>query len=292
MVDGDGAARGREAALKVRRMKLSDRRARVAGLYPELSTTEIAAELGCAQSTIANDVIALGISAPVGPRRKYPEPKPRQCEECGVKFRPTASQVERGYGKLCSEECRRHRGGLRATTERHRRADEQLARLNADGFLTMRQAADELKCVESSLHRYVELGYLETAGRRRVEGEWWTLVRREEVERFKAEEWPAIRARHAEMRREDLERGWPVLPSTWGGRARQRHLGRANATKPPKPLAKPRGNQRVELADDEVKRIEKFADRGWGRRAIANELGIGPDVVRRVLAELRRSRTV
>jgi hypothetical protein len=284
MVEGDGAARGREAALKVRRMKLSERRSRVAELYPEQSTTEIAVTLGVAQSTIANDVIALGISEPVGPRRKHPKPEPRECEECGRTFTPKdASQDVRGYGKLCSEECKRHRGGLKAATDRHRRADEELARVNAAGYLTMRQAADEIKCAESALHRYVEIGYLETAGRRRVEGEHWTLVHREELERFKTEEWPALRARHTEMRQGDLARGWPALPSTWGGRARQRHLGRANATKPPAPGGRPRGAPTVELTAKQRADVDKLAALGWGREGIATRLHLSEWAVRKHL---------
>jgi DNA invertase Pin-like site-specific DNA recombinase len=78
--EGDEAkARGREAALVVRRSKKQERQAAVRKLYPGLSTTNIAAELGCAQSTIANDVKELDLSAPVGPRRKHPKPEPREC---------------------------------------------------------------------------------------------------------------------------------------------------------------------------------------------------------------------
>jgi hypothetical protein len=275
MVDDDGAARGREAALKVRRMKLSDRRARVAELYPELSTTEIAAELGCAQSTIANDIIALGISAPVGPRRKYPEPEPRQCEECGVTFRPTASQIERGYGKLCSEECKRHRGGRRATTERHARADERLERMNAAGYLTMRQTADEIKCAESALQRYVELGYLAVGSLKLIEGEWWRLVRREELERFKAEEWPAIRARHTELRREDLERGWPALPSTWRPKTHRRHKNRVHGLDG--------GRHRLDEQSDYDETLQMIRDKYDATRASERDLGREFGVSRRMV---------
>jgi hypothetical protein len=69
-------------------------------------------------------------------------------------------------------------------------------------------------------------------------------------------------------------------------KSRQMHGGRKASRNPPAIGGRPRGRQRVELTDEQVSRIETFAARGWGRRAIANELGIGPDVVRRVLAEL------
>lgn len=43
----------------------------------------------------------------------------------------------------------------------------------------------------SSVNWYIEVG-----SRRLVEGEWWRLVRRDELERFKAEDWHEIK-RHA-----------------------------------------------------------------------------------------------
>jgi hypothetical protein len=77
----------------------------------------------------------------------------------------------------------------------------------------------------------VELGHLAPGGRRKVEGEWWRLVQRDEFERFKRDDWPELMRRHAEMRRADAERGWPALPSTWSGVSRQRAVLRRDSRK-------------------------------------------------------------
>lgn len=205
------------------------RRRVVRRLYPRLSTTEIAEQLGVSQSTIANDVTALRISAPRGPRRKHPQPSPRDCEVCGGEFTPKdASQDLRGFGRICSERCRRRKGGLAAATARHQRADQELARVNAAGYLILHQVAKQIRAAESSVIRYVEEDFLEVAERRIVEGEHWTLVHRDELERFKAEHWPIIRTRHAELRRRDKEQGGPKLPSTWAPLTQRRHKNRMN----------------------------------------------------------------
>jgi hypothetical protein len=175
MADNDDAARGREAALKVRKGKVTARRAKVAELYPAHSTTEIAEMLGWRQSTIANDVKALGISAPVGPRRKYPKPEPRECRTCGKTFPPhDASQVARGDGRYCSRLCARRSPegrevGRRAATERHQRAEEELARLNGAGYLIIRQVAAERKVTESAVSQWITRGLLK-AERRVIDG--------------------------------------------------------------------------------------------------------------------------
>jgi hypothetical protein len=174
-------------------------------------------------------VKALGISAPVGPRRKYPKSEPRECRTCGETFTPKdASQDVRGHGHYCTPLCARRspesrEGGRWSAQDLHARADKALAQTNAAGYLTMRQAAAEVGIAESTLHRYAERSFLKIGGRRKVEGEWWRLVSREELERFKADEWPALRRQHAEMRLQDVERGYPRMPSTWGGEARKRN---------------------------------------------------------------------
>jgi hypothetical protein len=240
----DDAARGREAALKVRRSKKQERQAEVRELeersVPRMQMRAELERLGfkVSQGTLWNDLQELGY----GQRRprKHPKPEPRRCEECGEIFTPKdASQDARGYGKLCSDRCRRRRGGGRAT-ERHRRADKELAHLNTDGYLIMRQAAAEVGVAESTMHRYAELGYFETVGQRSVEGERWTLVERDELGRFKAEEWPEIRREHGELRWQDDQRGWPRMPSTWSGerrrlwsrRARAPHVGKLGGQQP------------------------------------------------------------
>jgi hypothetical protein len=85
------------------------------------------------------------------------------------------SQDVRGFGRLCSEGCKRRKGGLVAATRRHRLADKELERTNADGYLTLRQAAEKLRIGEATIHRYIGLGHIEVAERRRCHGEQWTL---------------------------------------------------------------------------------------------------------------------
>lgn len=230
----DKAARGREAALRVRRRKKKDRQAAVRELEersaPRMQILSELEALGfkVSQSTVRNDLAELGY----GQRRprRHPKPEPRPCEVCGEEFTPKdASQDVRGFGRLCSEECKRRKGGLVAATRRHRLADEELERANADGYLTLRQAAEELRIGEPTIHRYVELGHIEVAERRRCHGEQWTLVSRDELKNFKAEDWPGLRRRHAEMRWEDEKRGWPRMPSTWKGETRRLWSRRARA---------------------------------------------------------------
>ena len=69
----------------------------------------------------------------------------------------------------------------------HEEADRRLVRLNAEGYISMRQAAAEARVAESTLHRYVELGLLNTEPKQLVSGECLRLMRREELERFKRE---------------------------------------------------------------------------------------------------------
>jgi hypothetical protein len=243
----DDAARGRQAALAVRRSKKQRRQAAVRELeergVPRMQMRAQLERLGlpASQGTLWNDLKDLGY----GQRRprKHPKPEPRTCEECGATFTPKdASQDARGYGKLCSERCRRRRGGRRATAERHRRADEELARLNAEGYLSTRQAAGELGVAESSLYEI-----LPPAERRLVEGEQLRLVRANDVKALARERlaspWvsyyddPANYLIHAGKLDVPLDRARSLLDTRQEARRRHRRIrvgtGRPKGTGPP-----------------------------------------------------------
>jgi DNA-binding NarL/FixJ family response regulator len=68
------------------------------------------------------------------------------------------------------------------------------------------------------------------------------------------------------------------------GRARQRWYGRWNATKAPAPGGEPRGRPRAKITPEQRQKILLLADRGWGRRTIAAQVGLTENVVRSVLS--------
>jgi hypothetical protein len=193
----DRAARGREAALEVRRSKKQNRQAAVRKLeergVPRMKMRAELKALGftgsqgkpISQGTLWNDLQDLGY----GQRRprKYPKPEPRECKhpDCHVIFTPDASQLAKGDGRFHSPLCARRspegrKVGRTAATERHRVADEELERLNAAGLVNTRQAADELGVTESTLYdRYAEV--LAPVEHRLVDGEQLRLVRERDV---------------------------------------------------------------------------------------------------------------
>jgi hypothetical protein len=144
---------------------------------------------------------------------------------CGEWFEPEASQVARGYGKLCSERCRRHRGGLRAATERHQRADERLERMNEAGYVNLRQAADHAGVSDVTMHRYAALGLFNVGSRKLIEGEWWRLVYRHELERFADEDLLGLKRRAVDLLPTNLN-------PRWSGLSRQRWSRRRDARLP------------------------------------------------------------
>jgi hypothetical protein len=155
-----------------------ERRARVRDLYPEKTCAEIGAVLGWAAPTIWQDIRALGLtgSRQPGARRKHPEQEERECAnpECAERFTPASWELGRRFHS--------HACGIRATrTERvretarelrvawRRRADEEISRLNAAGYLTSRQLAAERKVTESAVSQWITRGLLK-AERRVIDG--------------------------------------------------------------------------------------------------------------------------
>ncbi len=81
------------------------------------------------------------------------------------------------------------------------------------------------------------------------------------------------------------------------GRSRRKHKGRAASRRPPKPLAKARGDRGPEVVSPElVGAVEAYADRDWGYRTILKQQDIrdaelGEYQVRKILREYRRRQT-
>lgn len=67
------------------------------------------------------------------------------------------------------------------------------------------------------------------------------------------------------------------------GVTRQRWLGRWGGSKPPGPGARSRGRPRVPVSEKQRSEILKLAGRGWGRPAIAKNIGLTEHRVRGVL---------
>lgn len=258
--------------------------------------TEMPERLGISQSQLYLDLHELGY--PERRPRKHPPAEPRECAhpECSVVFTPAADLMARGGGRYCSPLCARRSPASRewareGMASMHEEADRELARLNADGYLSMRQAAKEVRVAETTLHRYVELDLLKTEPKRLVSGEWLRLLRRDELERFKREEGAELQARHTDMRRHDKERGWPDYPKTWHSETVRRHKNRVNGLDGGSPVVVVPAETRAE--------IWRLKDLGHGRRVIPLKLRearvtrngkparVTENVVRRVLVEPR-----
>jgi hypothetical protein len=206
---GSGGA-GRSVA---ERRVITARRAQVEALYPEKTCAEIAVELGWATPTIWQDVKALKLERrQAGARRKHPEPQERECAnpDCDKRFTPRSWAPEQRFHDIpcarAAQTTERVRERARELmTDHHRRAAEEIERLNAAGFLTSRQLAAERKVTESTVSQWISRGLL-SAERRIIEGEPHQIVARSEFERFEAEEWPRI-----------CKRMGPGYPSNWSG---------------------------------------------------------------------------
>jgi DNA-binding XRE family transcriptional regulator len=117
----------------------------------------------------------------------------------------------------------------------------------------------------------------------------WRVCAREGCERKFKPSWSADPSRrHCSVRCAQLDRFEAgnvaeAFVEQMPGRARQRWGGRWNATKPPAPGARPRGRPASELTDDQRAEIRRLVARGWGRRAIANQLLVSERAVRNVL---------
>lgn len=275
--------RGRSEA---ERRAIAARRAKVAELYPGMSPAQIGPRLGWSEHVIDKDVAWLVERGLVerqrgGARRKHPDPEPRVCiaPDCprnGEPFTPPTWAPEQRY---CSIPCARsdasrlvREKARELLTEQHRRAAEEVARLNAAGILTLKQFAAERKITESAVSRYIAVGLLR-AERRVIEGEPHQLIRREEFDRFNAEEWPRI-----------LKRMGPGYPSNWGWLPVRRWTGRKAAPKgvrrggrKPVEQVYPQGAQRV---------VELWAD-GQTLRDIADETGLTKREVEGVITRHR-----
>jgi hypothetical protein len=192
---------------------IADRRAQVRKLYPEKTCAEIGAILGWAAPTIWQDVKALKLERRrVGTRRKHPEPQERECANpvCDERFTPASWEPDRRFHNIpcaratqTTERVRERARELLA--EMHRRAGEEIAKLNAARYLTAGQLAAERKVTDSTVSQWISRGLL-SAERRIIEGEPHQIVARSEFARFNAEEWPRI-----------CQLMGPGYPSNWSG---------------------------------------------------------------------------
>ncbi|MGH3032998.1 MAG: hypothetical protein ACRDON_00390 [Gaiellaceae bacterium] len=145
---------------------IAARRDAVAGLYPDHTMAEIAAELVCNPTTIWKDVKALGLAArQPGAGPKYPPPPTdRKCAHCGkaLVFRHPSDAVGRDY---CSRECadvalavdRR----MRLAAIRYRQPKDELeAYKRQHGLRDFRETAAEIGCARSTLRRWLRDGQL------------------------------------------------------------------------------------------------------------------------------------
>lgn len=103
-------ARGREAALAVRRAKKAERLDRVRALeeagVPRMQMRDELKRLGfrISQRQLQDDLRELGYGHRLA--RKHPPPAPRSCETCGEEFTPDGHQASQpGWGRFCSRAC-------------------------------------------------------------------------------------------------------------------------------------------------------------------------------------------
>jgi hypothetical protein len=168
-------------------------------------------------------------------------------------------------GKRLSAETRRRMS--EAQTERHRRADEELERLNAAGYLNLTQVAEKRKVAPNTVSRWVAEGFLRPEPERHiVEQEHLYLVSLEELERFRGEDWPRI-VRHVGSRR---------LPH-WSPRSQQRWSGRANGRKG----APPQGYSSLQAKA--VRQLHQ--DEGLGYKRLSKRTGLSVQQIRDILSE-------
>src|SRR5215207_3917418 len=154
------------------RSVIAARRAKVAKLYPDKRPAAIGEELGWATPTIPKDVAWLVANGYVerqrlGPPRKHPLQAERECAnpDCDERFTPESWELDRRFCSIqCARPCDRsprvREKARELLTEQHRRAAEEIARLNAAGILTLKQFAAERKVTESAVSRYIAVGLL------------------------------------------------------------------------------------------------------------------------------------
>jgi hypothetical protein len=271
------------------RRVIAARRAQVATLYPAKTPDEIGPELGWSPATIDKDVAWLVQQGVVprqamGPRRKYPPAERRPCKGCGDWFTPPSWAPSQRFHSIRCARSHQTTDRVRATarelkTQQRRRADGEIARLNAAGYLTSRQLAAERCVTESTVSQWISRGLL-AARREIIEDEPHQLIRQEEFDRFNREEWPRILVRIG---------GWTKYPKNWGQLPRVRWPGRNN-----KVLAEAKGKKvgpkGLPLCASEKAEILERLQRAQTQEQIASEMGGGVTrwIVRRVEREAKQ----
>jgi hypothetical protein len=157
----------------------------------------------------------------------------------------------------------------RSQTKRHRRADARLRRLNAGGYLNLRQVASERHVAPHTVSRWVAEGFLRAECRLIVQ-ERHLLVHRTELERFNAEQW---------LR---LSQQTNQLPH-WSAVSRRRWAGREHGAK---------GGRRRGYSDEQARLVREVKAKfpTLGREKIAELVSdatlqsLTPEQVRGILA--------
>jgi hypothetical protein len=247
------------------RQEIAERRAAVEQLLPVMTDAEIGAALGWSPATIAKDALVLGLERRrPGARRKHPDADPRVClnPDCprgGKPFPPPNWAPDQRY---CSIPCARRDAtplvretARKLKTDSRRRADAEIARLNAAGYLTSRQLARERKVTEGAVSSWIARGLL-TANRRLIENEPHRIIAREEFERFNREEWPRI-----------VGRMGPNFPSNWHGPRRRVWSQRLRA-----PDVGQLGGPRPKYDAEQARLAHTFAAAGVGGRVVIARL--------------------
>lgn len=206
------------------------------------------------------------------------------CEETRTVKR---SDVARGLGKYC---CAEHYHEAQISLS------DRLTKAELLELIVLRYFVEGLSLSEAGrllgLEPIVVMRHLESAGydrrparRPRVAGEWVTckcgcgrtrwIHDSQGFEYLSAACW--ARARWTQGS------GLQPLVSQWGGRARQRWLGRWGGRKEPGVGAQPRGRPAVTLVPTKQAEALRLRERGWGRRAIADRLQESERAVRNFL---------
>lgn len=176
---------------------------------------------------------------------------------------PHTRALETKGTKLSAETRRRM---SEAQTERHRKADEALHRLNADGDRNLRQVAAECRVAPNTVSRWVAEGFLRAEPQTLLRP--LLVVSQEELMRFNAEEWPRI-VRQVGSRR---------LPH-WKPLSQQRWSGRANG---------PKGAPQRSYSPLQAKAVRRLHEEGLGYKRLSKRTGLSVQVIRDILSEPER----
>jgi hypothetical protein len=220
---------------------IMERRQRAAELYQQgLTLKQVGEIVGRSESVVRHDLEVLGIKRRQewkrGRGRIHPVPQPRPCARCGEVFTP---QRATHVGKFCSRLCHNR---TNAEAQEHKRGEWRTC----------------LHCGERFWRYQSQLALPQVRGDFCTRRCWGTY------------RWLKDGSAARPLLEANMERGH------FGGRARQRCIGRWEGSKGGRPS--------VSVTDAQRAAIEQLADAGWGRRAIADRLLISERAIRNALS--------